>query len=645
MPLSESNKTVMYQLPLGIADFSQLQYPDAGFDAYAYVDKTPLIAQLASRTAHLFLVRPRRFGKTLLVSALQHLFQGNRAAFRGTWMDQPGHWDWTQTYPVLRLDMDLRNIHDPADLEQALQHYLWQLAGDAAVQVYASQHRTHRGAAGEINVEFTVPADHMLHSCIQYLAAQHPRHQIVVLVDEYDMPINENLDRTGVEDIVDVMRAFYGALKRSMPLIRFTFVTGITRFARTGLFSGANHLVDISHRLKYNTLLGITQEELGRGVLREHVQACAHNLGVSLSETYAALRQQYNGYCFSPRGEAVYNPFSLLHCLDLMADPDEGRALSLDDLPNYWAESGNTSLLHRIQTVRSGMMTWSGGKTHDIAEVSHVTYDVRKPDVTALLYQAGYLTYHIRPDNANGGETYLDFPNREVRVTFEGPLRQWMRNQLPTATGIQETPRLSPLVPVLYQAWTQRDMPALCQALNQYLRLVPYPLHPARDQAKTVLDYEFFYQAALYGPLQLLGLQTWVEVPLGKGRTDLMVAMGYEHVCLVEIKLNGTADQALRQVLARDYMMQSARDGLSVTAMGINVDTRVRRVTECVKWELGQCDLRTGLWEYEPFALPLQEWETLTEQEQTRFIWRQTPERGQWQGLVYASSALDEDQN
>ncbi len=629
----------MRQLPLGIADFSQLQYPDAGFEAYAYVDKTPLIAQLAQSTGHLFLVRPRRFGKTLLVSTLQQLFQGNRQAFRDTWMDQSDHWDWTQTYPVLRLDMDMRNIHDPTVLEQALQHYLWQLAGDAASEIYADQYRTHQGAAGEINVEFSIQPDRMLTTYIHHLAARHPRNQIVVLVDEYDMPINENLDRPCAEDIVDVMRAFYGALKRAMPQIRFTLVTGITRFARTGLFSGANHLTDISHRLKYNALLGITQAELEHGVLREHVQASADNLGVALSDMYAALRQRYNGYRFFPHGEAVYNPFSLLHCLDLMADPDESPVLSLDRLPNYWAESGHTSLLQRLPAVRSGVIAWAGGAPASITDVSHVTYDVRQTDITALLYQAGYLTYRMCSLEGSEDETFLDFPNQEVQDTFEGPLRQWLRNQLPTVADIQDpSSRLSPLVSVLHQAWTQRDMPALCQALNQYLRLVPYPLHPVRDQAKTILDYEFFYQAVLYGPLQLLGLQSWVEVPLGRGRTDLMVTMADDHICLVEIKLNDRADRALRQVLARDYMAQCARDGLSVTAMGINIDTHARRVTECVKWELGRCDLRTGRWEHEPFALPLQEWETQPEPVRMRQAWRQTPSRGEWPGLRFTSS-------
>lgn len=411
-------------LPINVTNFATIAQ-----DRYAYIDKTPLIGQIARDKAHLFLVRPRRFGKTLLVSTLEHLFRGHVHHFRDTWLHE--RWNWAgETYPVVRLTMSIRGVHAADELKQELCRLLWNQAGDLAPRLFAGMYTYREG----LQVFGATPAEY-LQVWLQFWIRQHKESMaagktaardpetegsLVVLLDEYDIPINENLDQAEVRSIVDVMRSFHGVLKECADDIRFTFVTGIARFARTGLFSGANHLMDISDWEQYETLLGITEEELRSGLWRPHIEQAAHHVHISPDRLYQALAEHYNGYHFTPGAEAVYNPYSLLLCLRHLYAVRRPERFDPAVLPYYWSESGNTSLLQRIAAL-PGWPAEAGPSPRSpvpISEVSRVSYDTSRPDMLALLYQTGYLTYTLKSGLPPPNDVFLDFPNREIAETF-----------------------------------------------------------------------------------------------------------------------------------------------------------------------------------------------------------------------------------
>ena len=324
------------RIPLGVDDFGDIQ----SHPRYLYVDKTSSIGTLfsAEQTGpHMFLARPRRFGKTLLISLLESLFQGRRDLFAETWIGQEGHWDWEHNgHPVLRLDLSLRGLHDAQRLAHVLGHL---------VQTQAARH--------DLQLASSLPPDVQLVDLIRLLAEKSGR-KVVVLIDEYDMAITENLGRPDVlDDILDVMRAFYGALKTSVRYIRFTFVTGITHFARTSLFSGANHLTDLSFHPQWNVLLGFTQAELHHDPdMVALVQHCAAHLACAPEELYEALEYHYNGYRFARHGTPVFNPYSLAGCFDALGNPAQAGHWSLRNLPHFWAESAPMSCISSCVPMR-----------------------------------------------------------------------------------------------------------------------------------------------------------------------------------------------------------------------------------------------------------------------------------------------------
>ncbi len=577
------------RLPVDIDSFAKVQKQRQ----YLYVDKTPQIARmLAGDASHVFLARPRRFGKTLLVSTLETLWQGNRKAFQQTWIHD--HWDWHSQYPVLRLNMAFRGRHAGHVLHAAIKRRLRILAGNAGPHLFDPD----------------MYADEMLQALLAHWATEHNQ-EVVVLIDEYDTPITENLDRPdALNDILDVLRLFYGSLKDSLDLTRFVLVTGITRFARVGLFSGANHLQEISFFPYASDLLGFTQQELedpeGLGGL---IPLGAKYLGWSPDRLYRALADHYDGYLFARGGHRVYNPFSLIRCLHDISTPDAVEALPAGHLPNYWSESGSPGLLLRMLETGSGPALTRLAEHPDTVE--RITYDIRRPDLGALLYQTGYLTRVKAQGPSPVTDWMLDFPNAEVEQTFKDVLVAWQEQQVswPELPG-DET---AVLAHAMRDAVRRHAVSALHATFNTFLRSAHHFLHPppgmpaqTRSQGawKHLLDYEVHYQALLYAAFTLMGIQTYGELPTVAGRIDL-AAVFDDHITIVEIKIDQSAEQAIVQALSGDYPAHFAPRGLPVVVLGFNIDTHTRTVTECAKWVLGPFDLTRGLWQNEPFALPL----------------------------------------
>lgn len=604
-------------LPVSISNFRRMRRNPG----YVYIDKTEPIADLlgdGSQTA-LFLARPRRFGKTLLVSTLEALFQGQRELFADTWIGQDDHWDWNQpARPVIRLDMSLRNIRDPDKLEQ----------------------RTRRKVE-RIYRKFSVPlvyahdADVLLEELIEEVAEM-AQQEVVVLIDEYDTPITENIDRPAVqEDMLSFLRAFYGVLKSHSEYIHFTFMTGITRLARTGLFSGANHMIDLSFAARCSALLGFTQDEL------EHhpdIAACvaqgAHTLQCSPQEFRETLEHYYNGYQFARGGEPVYNPFSLIYCLHLLRDPAEAARWSLTHLPNAWAESGSPALLFRF--LGGHLVSASPHMlAADLATIEKTSFDISAPHLATLMYQGGYLTRKsVWNARADTWMEQLAFPNREVEITYSESFRDWQESRM--VQWARENPQEgSQLADWMRQALHTRDAQALYRTLDTYVESFPYPLHASRDDdPKDTYDYEFYYQALMYAAFKMATRHVRAEIPTAQGRADITVEL-HSHILICELKVNGSADEASKQALARQYASPYLDQAKSVTVFGLNFDTARRALEHCVKWDLGCFRLASGHWDREPFGnislsdlrlLPAAERETLIRQETV--LWHETSDDG-----------------
>lgn len=570
-------------LPVGIDEFDELRTLPEGL----YVDKTQLTARLAAQllgpTPQLFLARPRRFGKTLLLSTLQAMFQCQRELFDGTWLGQDGHWDWQKRqYPVLRLSLDLRAIHTRERLVEELRELVFDLAQAAGVDIS--------------------PASAPARLLARLLHALHRKHRqkVVALIDEYDTPITENMDRPdALDDVQAEMRAFYGALKSSRRYLRCTFMTGITRLALSGLFSGANHFQDVSFASEFHSLLGFTPDELRNTPdLAADLARCAPRLGCTAEEFHAILQGYYNGYRFSDQGEAVYNPYSLAMCLaTLRAGARNGR-WHKDNLPNGWARSGTSASLFRL---------WQTGRfTADLADNPHrdalqwldqAELDAACPDRDILLYHAGYLTLKSNPQ----GRFYLDFPNQEVRCTFENSLTQWQRDRI-RAWHRTELAAGHPGGQPIRDALLRSDEQALQAHIDHFMQQNPYPLYALPAPAKHLYNYETHYRGALFHILWAMGLSLQIESATTRGRTDIVIQEP-RRIFILECKLGGTAAQALHQIWDKGYADPYRALGQAVVAFGLNFDTGLRTITDIAKWDLGTYDLDRGRWQREPLAL------------------------------------------
>ncbi len=571
------------QLPFGLSNFADMQAtPDV-----LYVDKTRLLAPLFSQqhSPHLFLSRPRRFGKTLLLSTVEALFQGRRELFVDTWIGQEGRWDWQErAHPVLRLNLSLRNLHTP----QAVQAELTRRV----------QAQARRRCLPLAPLADAAPPDTWLEELI-YSLGQAAGRKVVVLMDEYDTAVTENLDRPDVlEDILDVLRAFYGALKDSADagLVEYTLVTGITRLARAGLFSGANHLADLSHRPDMNILLGFTHAELRAPRVAALVVQGARHLGCTPEELYAALERQYNGYRFAEGVEAVFNPYTLAGCLQALTMPSEAARWNLDRLPGHWAETGTPKVLLRgLRARRLPVLPALEGQ--DARPLTRVSFDVGQPRIATLLLQAGYLTLDASVPPV------LAFPNREVRDAFAESLVEWFDETAPAWLESQAFPRTHTAAQ-LQEALERQDAEALRHVVAGCLEAVPRILHQFGTQHAR--PHEPFYQALLHILCQSLDLPLTAELPAGLGRADLALELP-GRICLLELKMDRTPEAALRQAFGTFYAAAYGRRSLPVTIWGMQFDRAAHTVRACRAWDLGRYDMAAAHWDNEPYHTPLAE--------------------------------------
>ena len=506
--------------PIGIQDFQSLRQ-----DGYLYIDKTEMIFQLVKTGRYYFLSRPRRFGKSLLVSTLKAYFEGKRELFRGLAMERLEH-DWV-AYPVLHLDLNIDKYDTPESVDRMLNDSLteWE-------QRYGSR-------PSEVT-----PA--LRFAGIVRRAYETTGKPVVVLVDEYDKPMLQAIgDEALQEGFRSSLKPFYGVLKTMDRYIKFALLTGVTKFGKVSVFSDLNNLEDISMNERFVGLCGITEREI-----HEYMEPQLHELaaaqGLSYEEACGRLKEMYDGYHFAENTEGIYNPFSLLNTF-------KSRKFG-----NYWFETGTpTYLVELLKRSRYNLKDLPEAVGN--ADVLNSIYGDDEP--LPVIYQSGYLT--IKGYNPRFGTYRLGFPNKEVEKGF-------MEFLVPFYTSVKKDEAPFAIERFVCEV-EDGDVDAFFGRLRSFLADSPYEL--ARD-------LELHYQNVLFILFKLLGLYVNVEYHTSQGRID-MVVQTERYVYVMEFKLDGTAEEALRQIEERQYALPFTSGRRKLFKIGVNFSEKARNIE---KW-------------------------------------------------------------
>ena len=501
--------------PIGIQSFERIIE-----DGYVYIDKTDLIYSLTHGGSIYFLSRPRRFGKSLLVSTLKNYYLGNKELFKGLKIDRLEK-DWN-VHPVFHVDFNGANFTQAGVLETMLDDY---------IDKWEKQYDIHTDPGLGVGLRFR-----------DILCAVHEQtgRRAVVLIDEYDKPILDVLDvDTLLEDSHrNVLKAFYSVFKVADSHLQFVLLTGVTKFSQVSVFSGFNQPKDISMDARYETLCGITQEELD-GYFVEPVSAMAERNRCSFEEMKSLLKQKYDGYHFSDNMTDVYNPFSLLNALD---------SLRLQD---YWFSSGTPTYLIRLLAHFKENMNELTGKFYRQEEFIDYKADVEQP--LPMIYQSGYLT--IKDYDMEFNTFLLDFPNNEVKNGFlTAVASSYLKPSEDTGGWIRDVVR----------TLRTGDTDRLCSLFTSFLSSIPYTMRRKDDER----ERERYFQYTFYLILRLISVYTvYVEKQQSHGRVDCVLETP-QYVYIFEFKLDGTAEEALRQIEEKGYAGEYASDTRTLYKIG-----------------------------------------------------------------------------
>ena len=504
--------------PVGIQNFEKLRN-----GGYFYIDKTALVYRLVTTGSYYFLSRPRRFGKSLLVSTLEAYFQGKKELFEGLAVSELEK-GWKQ-YPVIHLDLNAKKFDGPEDLIRLIDRQLLVLEAEY----------------GKVETDETI--DDRFVSLIRNM---HDRtgERVVILVDEYDKPLLQAIGNEALQnEYRAILQAFYGVLKSMDGYIRFALLTGVTKFGKVSVFSDLNNLFDISMDENYTSICGISEKELLDN-FDEDIRALAENNGQTYEEACAKLKENYDGYHFYPGSTGIYNPFSLLNTFM------KGRYGS------YWFETGTpTYLVELLKSHKYSLYKLAHEKT--TAKVLD-SIDSASRNPVGVIYQSGYLT--IKGFIPEPRIYELGFPNREVEEGF-------MDFLVPFYTPVEES-ESGFAVWEFIQDVKAGNVDGFMERLQSFLADCPY------EMAK---DIELHYQNVLFIVFRLAGLYTQVEYHTSRGRIDMVVQTA-DYVYVMEFKLDGSAEQALEQIEERQYDLPFAKDRRKVFKIGVNFSSETRNI-------------------------------------------------------------------
>ena len=521
--------------PIGIQSFDQIIE-----DGYVYVDKTGLIYQLVKGGKIYFLSRPRRFGKSLLVSTLKCYFQGRKELFKGLAIDKL-ETEWAE-YPVFHIDFNGTDFTRSGKLDDII-----------------------GGTVGTWEKEYgrTTEFEDIGKRFAYVLQQAHKRYgrRCVVLVDEYDKPILDVLD-TGYTAMIDgkerlledihreILKSFYSTFKLADEDLQFVLLTGVTKFSQVSVFSGFNQPSDISMDEQYETLCGITQEELEH-YFAEPIKALAVKYKVTEEGMLDMLKHRYDGYHFSGNLTDVYNPFSLLN------------AFAKKALRDYWFSSGTPTYLVRLLNHTQEDLNELTGRYYRPEEFVDYKADVEKP--LPMIYQSGYLT--IKGYERTYNRFLLDFPNNEVKNGFVS---------LIAADYLKPQENMKNWVIDVVESLKHGDVEQLCKLFTSFLAGIPYSMRAKKDEA----EKERFFHYTLYLIFRLISVYTvYTEKEQSQGRADCIVETD-DYIYIFEFKRDGTADEALAQIEAKGYARPYEADPRTLYKIGVNFSSETGTVED-----------------------------------------------------------------
>ncbi len=510
-------------LPIGIQDF-----PTIREEGYLYVDKTALVYELTQKRYTYFLSRPRRFGKSLILSTLQAYFEGRKELFEGLAIEKLEQ-KW-EKYPVIRLDLSLCKSKTPQELEKSLGKLLCEEYERHGIDV----------------IDRTSPADELFGDLIAKLYKRTGR-QVVILIDEYDKGLISVLrEPESLDASSEVLRDFYINIKSRGQMIRFAMLTGVARFRHVTIFSGLNNLRDISMDTRYAAICGFTHKELVDN-FTPYIEELGKQHSWDFDTTMANLLQQYDGYRFTDADVKVVNPFSLINCFED------------NKLADYWISTGTSRILVDFLKANDYTLTTLDGAVVSQSTLSDI-YQDNNP--IPLFYQTGYLTIKELVDDRYS----LGFPNGEVQ-------RALICDLMPQFMGMKRS-EMEDNVIDLQGAFAAGDVGKIMATMRSIIASVPYHLWPDKSTEAT-------FHMLVHVICMVAGISTQSEMSQSKGRVDMVCQM-LRRVYVFEFKLDATAEKALAQIDTQGYALRWNADGREVYKIGVAFSSSDRNITSWV---------------------------------------------------------------
>ena len=508
--------------PIGIQNFEKIRQ-----DGYFYIDKTALVYQMVKTGSYYFLSRPRRFGKSLLISTLEAYFQGKKELFEGLAVEKLEK-DWIK-YPILHLDLNIEKYDTPESLDKILDSSL-----TAWEKIYGAE-----PSERSFSLRF---------AGIIQRACEKTGRRVAILVDEYDKPMLQAIGNEALQkQFRDTLKPFYGALKTKDGFIKFALLTGVTKFGKVSVFSDLNNLKDISMDERFVDICGVTETEIHEN-LENELKELAQKQKMSLEEVCRELKVCYDGYHFVENSIGIYNPFSLLNTFDKMK------------FGSYWFETGTPTYLVKLLKKHHYDLERMAREETDSQVLNSIDSESTNP--IPVIYQSGYLT--IKGYDERFGMYRLGFPNREVEEGF-------VRFLLPFYANVDKV-----------------ESPFEIQKFVREVRSGDYDSFFCRLQSffadttyEVIRDQELHYENVLFIVFKLVGFYTQVKYHTSKGRIDLVLQTD-KFIYVMEFKLDGTAEEALQQIHDKHYALPFASDERKLFKIGVNFSAETRNIEKWV---------------------------------------------------------------
>lgn len=505
--------------PIGIETFDNII--EGG---YAYVDKTEEVYRLTQSGRYFFLSRPRRFGKSLMLSTLEAYFEGRKELFDGLWLGQAEGVDWTPR-PVFRLNF-VNSAPTVAGVNSLIEQHLqsWERKYDLSPEGMTQEQRFKNA----IQKSYEVTG-----------------RQVAVLIDEYDKVLANTIHEPELHDeIRNLLKPMFGVIKGSDRYIHFAILTGVSRFSKLSIFSDINNLEDISLSPAFSTLCGFTEDEVRR-YFAPGIDAFAKEMHTDVDGMMQILKDNYDGYHFSRNSPDIYNPFSLI------------TSIKSREIQHRWFESGTPTFL--VKMMQESRLDIRSILSTEADSISLASSDTLHTNLTALLFQTGYLT--IKGYNPEDMEYTLGVPNREVAEGL-------FRHLLPIFSGQGNDPSMM-AVRTMRNAIRSGQPQEMMECLRAFLAGIPYSLSKGRAES--------YFQNNLYIIFTLLGFAVEAEYATARGRIDILLRTP-KFVYVMELKLDGSPEEALQQITDSGYCDQFADDPRQLFLIGMNFSKRKRNI-------------------------------------------------------------------